>query len=236
MARVSEEHRRRQADRILDAAEVCFVRGGFHATSMDEIIAEAGISSSTVYRYFSGKQAIIQEVSRRRIAPVVAALRQVAAQPDVPGPADVVGEVMGLLDPARPLSAATVSLRASDVPGRAGERSVSTALLAVHAWAETARDDDLAATIRGNLAEIHDVTTALVEAWQTQGAIIRAVAAADVATMLQRVVFGEVAEIAVTGRDDKHSSLATILRLLAPATATGTSRASAPMTVETKGR
>lgn len=52
MPRVTQSHRDRQAARILDAAAVCFARRGFQATSMDEIIGAAGMSSSTVYRYF----------------------------------------------------------------------------------------------------------------------------------------------------------------------------------------
>lgn len=45
--------------RVLDAAALCFIRSGFHGTSMQEICAEAGMSPGALYRYFPSKDAII---------------------------------------------------------------------------------------------------------------------------------------------------------------------------------
>jgi len=45
---------------ILTSAWRCFSRDGFHATSMDDIIAATGMSSSAVYRYFRSKEEIIR--------------------------------------------------------------------------------------------------------------------------------------------------------------------------------
>ena len=59
---------RRQADRraeILDAAQVCFARAGFHRTSMHEICAQAGMSPGNLYRYFPSKEAIIAGICER---------------------------------------------------------------------------------------------------------------------------------------------------------------------------
>src|SRR6188474_1076875 len=58
----------RQADRrdeILSAAQRCFVRSGFHQTSMQEICAEAGMSAGNLYRYFPSKEAIIAGIAER---------------------------------------------------------------------------------------------------------------------------------------------------------------------------
>jgi TetR/AcrR family transcriptional regulator, repressor for uid operon len=44
---------------ILDAAQACFERRGFHASSMSEICTQAGMSAGGVYRYFPSKEAII---------------------------------------------------------------------------------------------------------------------------------------------------------------------------------
>ena len=72
MPRVTQSHRDRQAARILDAAAACFARRGFQATSMDEIIGAAGMSSSTVYRYFpEGKGSLIRAVLERATDPVL---------------------------------------------------------------------------------------------------------------------------------------------------------------------
>ena len=45
--------------RILDAAERCFVRSGFHRTTMQDVAAEASMSPGNLYRYFASKDAII---------------------------------------------------------------------------------------------------------------------------------------------------------------------------------
>jgi AcrR family transcriptional regulator len=46
------EERRRQ---IMEAALACFVRKGYHKTTMDDIVAECGLSKGTLYWYFENK-------------------------------------------------------------------------------------------------------------------------------------------------------------------------------------
>jgi AcrR family transcriptional regulator len=41
---------------ILDAAMRCFARTGYHQTSMDDIVAESGLSKGTLYWYFKSKR------------------------------------------------------------------------------------------------------------------------------------------------------------------------------------
>ncbi len=49
---------------VLDAAARCFCRYGFHTTSMAQVSAEAGMSVGHIYRYFTGKEAIIAAIVR----------------------------------------------------------------------------------------------------------------------------------------------------------------------------
>lgn len=61
---------RQQADtreRILDAAEELFTVHGFEATSMRMITGKAGVNLASVNYHFGGKEALIQEVFRRRL-------------------------------------------------------------------------------------------------------------------------------------------------------------------------
>jgi AcrR family transcriptional regulator len=63
----------RQSDRrdeILAAAQRCFVRSGFHQTSMQEICAEAGMSPGNLYRYFPSKESLIAGIAERDRAEV----------------------------------------------------------------------------------------------------------------------------------------------------------------------
>jgi AcrR family transcriptional regulator len=60
-----------QTDRrlgILDAAQRCFARSGFHGASMQDICAEAGMSAGNLYRYFPSKEAIIAGICERNRA------------------------------------------------------------------------------------------------------------------------------------------------------------------------
>ena len=60
-----------QTDRratILDAAEQCFSRSGFHQTSMSDICQAAGMSPGNLYRYFPSKEAIIEGIVGRHRA------------------------------------------------------------------------------------------------------------------------------------------------------------------------
>lgn len=55
---------------ILNAAETCFARSGFHRTTMQDIAAEAGMSVGNLYRYFANKDAVIVGLGERDRAEV----------------------------------------------------------------------------------------------------------------------------------------------------------------------
>jgi TetR/AcrR family transcriptional repressor of uid operon len=74
-----------QSDRrteILDAAERCFARSGFHGASMQEICTEAGMSPGNLYRYFPSKEELIAGISERNRADAAASFAQVGAAPN----------------------------------------------------------------------------------------------------------------------------------------------------------
>ncbi|MFA7553309.1 MAG: TetR/AcrR family transcriptional regulator [Spongiibacteraceae bacterium] len=56
-----------QCERILDAAEKCFIEYGFHAASMANISKSAGMSVGLIYRYFESKNAIILAIIDRQL-------------------------------------------------------------------------------------------------------------------------------------------------------------------------
>ena len=61
------ERAARQRARILDAAEHCFIEHGFHAASMADIGAAAGMSPGLIYRYFHGKNQIVQAIIEQHL-------------------------------------------------------------------------------------------------------------------------------------------------------------------------
>ncbi|MEP9389222.1 TetR/AcrR family transcriptional regulator [Mesorhizobium sp. KR9-304] len=56
------ERRDQQIQRILEAAQTCFVRSGFQGASMHQICAECGMSPGALYRYFPSKESIVAAI------------------------------------------------------------------------------------------------------------------------------------------------------------------------------
>lgn len=65
MPKLSGEQTEQRRNRILDAAEACFARAGFHRSTMQDICREAGISAGAFYLYFGSKEALIEGISAR---------------------------------------------------------------------------------------------------------------------------------------------------------------------------
>ncbi len=57
----------KQRERILDAAERCFIKHGFHAASMAHIAQTAEMSAGLIYRYFASKSAIVKAIIERHL-------------------------------------------------------------------------------------------------------------------------------------------------------------------------
>jgi AcrR family transcriptional regulator len=58
MPRLLETTRAARREQILHAAQTCFARRGYHATTMEDIAAEANTAKGAAYVYFDGKEAI----------------------------------------------------------------------------------------------------------------------------------------------------------------------------------
>jgi len=58
------------AARILDAAEMLFARNGFHNTSLREITGAAEVNLAAVNYHFGSKEALLEEVFKRRLIPL----------------------------------------------------------------------------------------------------------------------------------------------------------------------
>lgn len=65
MPKLKPDTQRARRDNILDAALKCFARGGFHATTMQHICKEAGVSPGAVYVYFASKEDLIAGLCER---------------------------------------------------------------------------------------------------------------------------------------------------------------------------
>ena len=79
MPKVTAEYRAERRAHIMAAARRCFVREGFHASSMQDLVGEAGMSSGAVYRYFASKDAVIEAIAADNLDQVVAVLARAIA-------------------------------------------------------------------------------------------------------------------------------------------------------------
>lgn len=228
MPRVTAAHRERQRDRILQAAEECFARSGFQATSMDEVIAAAGMSSSTVYRYFpEGKCSLVREVLARRMGPLVERIKQLAESEALPDFEQGFIEALVLLNYERDDfeqhagEAASTSRQASarrgEVRNDADDVGLSAwAPLAYHAWGELTRDPEMRVMVQENYHGIRNGLIRLCRNGQRGGTISACLSPEQLASLIQSVSFGLIVEQLITGRADVESAAATLGHLLAP--------------------
>jgi AcrR family transcriptional regulator len=82
--RVSEQHLTARRQQILDAAHACFLRNGFHQTSMQDVIREANLSVGAVYRYFPSKTDLITAIAEQVIDEIAATFDHMLAEEHAP--------------------------------------------------------------------------------------------------------------------------------------------------------
>ncbi|WP_406635866.1 HutD family protein [Amycolatopsis sp. WGS_07] len=143
MPRVSQQYKDDQRGEILAAARRCFLRDGFHRTSMQDVFAEAGKSAGAVYRYFPKKEDMIVAVAAQNLDDVAGVLRAVLARGTG---GSGVGEVMAELLEA--------------VLGLHRDRQLAG--MAVQVWAEAQRNPDLASRLTAATVEMSGEIAALV--------------------------------------------------------------------------
>src|SRR5258708_3418532 len=132
---------------------MCFSRDGFHATSMDQVIAQTGMSSSAVYRYFGSKEEIIRASAEE-------------------GVSRVRGIFVGLLDRApAPTPAETLSLIVAELRSRTDNPDYDMTRLALQTWAEALRDPVLQKRARGLYLQTLDHIAELAGRWRDNGYI-----------------------------------------------------------------
>jgi TetR/AcrR family transcriptional regulator, repressor for uid operon len=87
MPRIAEAARAARRAQIISAGLACFARTGYHATTMADVAAQAGVSKGTPYLYFDSKQALFLALheqwdcgARQRIDDAVASLDEAGRQ------------------------------------------------------------------------------------------------------------------------------------------------------------
>ena len=150
MPRVSQQYKDDQRAEILAAARRCFVRNGFHRTSMQDVFTEAGKSAGAVYRYFPRKEDIIVGVASQNLDDITEVLRTALIRDDGERAA---GEVMAELLEA--------------VTERHHDKQLADMALMV--WSEALRNPALAKRLEAAIATMSQDMAALVRSRQQAG-------------------------------------------------------------------
>jgi TetR/AcrR family transcriptional regulator, transcriptional repressor of aconitase len=79
--KISPAHEQQRRSQILRAAMTCFARQGFHATSMDDVVRESGLSVGAIYSYFPSKEDLFLALSDERANQTLAYLNDLFRQP-----------------------------------------------------------------------------------------------------------------------------------------------------------
>ena len=179
---MSQEHLDARRRQIIDAARHCFVRNGFHATSMQDVLGEAGLSAGAVYRYFRSKDDIIAAIAVNVLAEVTATFESVFDADTPPPIEEVLGRVFATiqrLDEAQDL-----------------------AKVVIQVWGEALRSPPLAERFAEAICSVRRTLTRLVGAYQERGLVARDVPAEHVAAVLVGLVHGFMVQHALTGEMD----------------------------------
>ena len=238
MPRVTQSYRDQQTARILAAAAVCFARQGFDGASMDEIVAEAGMSSSTVYRYFpEGKRSLVRAVIVRAMDPVVEWITALADLDELPGLEDVFvravehswvfgrpfsgpvegadGAGTGEADGAAGVAGVAGAAGAAGAAGSSSETGQINLMIGV--WAELARHPDLREAYAVSYARVRAEIAHVVRRWQSRGVIAQGVDPDEAAAVVHNAAVGLVIERTVAGergRADAVTTARAVARLL----------------------
>jgi AcrR family transcriptional regulator len=100
MPKLKPDIQRARREHILDAAEQCFARSGFHRTTMHDICKEAGVSPGALYVYFDSKEALIAGIAERDRADFADQLAALSQAPDFLAALKEIGEHYFIEEPA----------------------------------------------------------------------------------------------------------------------------------------
>jgi AcrR family transcriptional regulator len=184
MPRVSAAHLTARREQILDAARACFLRKGFHATSMQDVIAEADLSVGAVYRYFKSKNDLIAAIVERYV--------------------ELVGDTLAApgTDPAHRLAdgmRAAIDLIEENV----GPDGILR--LAIQVWAESLRDEAIAAMVRRVYGTMRANFTRVAQRAVDAGELPPGTDVEAVGSALLSLVIGYGLQRMLTGRPDPGS-------------------------------
>ncbi|MFI6287853.1 TetR/AcrR family transcriptional regulator [Streptomyces sp. NPDC051018] len=183
MARVSQEHLDARRRQILDGAARCFSRNGFHATSMQDVLGEVGLSAGAVYRYFRSKEELIEAIAEETFTGIRAAFDEAARTTPPPLPDVLVARVLrGVFEQ-----------QSHDDDGQMFAR------LVVQVWTETLRNEVLGVFLEDSYSRLRLTWAGLADAYRENGMLAEDISGDDMARTLIAAAQGFITQHALFG-------------------------------------
>jgi TetR/AcrR family transcriptional regulator, repressor for uid operon len=176
--------------RILDAAEQCFVRSGFHRTTMQDVAAEAGMSPGNLYRYFRSKDAIVMALTERDRARIGEDFSTFAQSDDF----------LGIF---RHLARKHFA-----------EEPRERAILCLEIWAEATRNKAFAEISEAFETDIYDRMTALFRAAQAKGKVAPEVDPGSLAFLVSTLADGLFVRRAISPHFDAEREVGNMIAVM----------------------
>lgn len=205
MPRITEERREARRRQILDAARACVLEHGLEAVSMEMIIDRSGLSTGAVYRYFKGKDDLLEAAVIDTMSDIGAVAMHILASPASGSPSQLVDKLLaGWVDYAR-----------SGVGAAAGLDRMPAAL---HGWSYAQTDPEVKAVLQAALRGFREMCVPIIKQWQDDGVVAATAEPAAVAQLILSISLGFVAQRSLTG-DAEVQAHADALAALAQARA-----------------
>lgn len=189
MPKITDAHRDLKRAQILEAAWRCFYREGVQGTTMEEIIKEADMSASAMYRYFTGKDDIIFTAITTSLTGLEKLLEPVLAGTEASLPPELVERVTATIE------------------AFTKRRGFNLSSIAIHGWSEAQRDERVRLLIRDHYLNFRKRLQERARTWQKTGALGPKASASDIAQTLQALILGFVVQAAIM-RDADPRALA----------------------------
>lgn len=179
MPKRSQEYRDARRDQILAAAKRCFVRNGFHETSMQDLFAEADLSAGAVYRYFASKDDVIVAIAEANLRDVLELIHTFAADPRREGLGATIAAILELV--------------------RARHADDHFGALTLLAWSEVLRNPRLHERFAQSLSQLRTDLAGVVRQRQRAKALPGDVDAEGIAAVVLAVVPGLIVQMTILG-------------------------------------
>ena len=179
MPKVSAEYRDARRAQILEAARQCFVRNGFHETSMQDVFRESGLSSGAVYRYFDGKADMVIALAEENLRDVMAMIHGLATGQPHLSLGEALAEVLELVG--------------------AKQTEEGLGAMAVLVWSEALRNPAIAKRFEDALTPMQAEFAEVVRRHQANGTLPESAPAEATAVLLMSVIPGFILQLALFG-------------------------------------